>query len=812
MKKTLSINIAGVVFHIEEDAFGILDNYLQSIQIYFQNFEGSKEIIADIEGRIAEKFWAIREEEKTEAISLEHVNQLIATLGTVADFQEIENEEYRNETSSGAEKNNQPASDIPKVFRRDILRKKLGGVAAGLGKYFDVDPIWVRIILLVGFFGLIPLLHVGNVIFWAYIICWIAIPGENYSEEDRKYRKFYRDPEKKVIGGVMAGISAFTGWDLGLLRVFAVISALFFGAGILTYIVIMVISPQAKTLTDKMEMQGETITLENIEHNIKKSLDNETGPESTLSKILLFPFRALAVVFKSLSGVFIGIRWFFQITAGFILTVFSLALLAVLFVSAVSGSSGFDHGLFSLSLGEAQLPLFLLSKDLPSWTFWAFIAAFLPIIVSIGMGGVSLLINRKVFNKMYSYVSTTLMIFGWIALFFAASTLGKNFSRTASVNQIKDLPVNKTPYILDIKKESQESIFEKMLGSKALVDELIDDEDVHDYNNGGFSRVRISMEGYSGKNIQVIQFSKSNGFDRIDAEKNAKSINYGFSQTNNKLLFDAHFGILNQKFRNQRARVKILIPFGMEFSMSREFASYTDNNIDGGYYNEDKGDLFVGSLWTFTTVDNLVCNNRKPIDTEFDNENNSSQEGDTDQSQFSITKTYDPFSKIEVANSDASLIKIVEGNEYKVSFKGDFSESDFNSNAKVVSGVLKFDQIQSGIEVEIQTPNLNKLELGGSARTELSGFTLSSLEVILKNQHSLSLNGSSIKLIASTMDQSELLATDWTCKNALVFAKNESKMALNVSDTINGKKEESAEITYAQKKSLHVYLNGKKKY
>lgn len=811
MKKTLSINIAGVVFHIEEDAFGILDAYLLSIQAYFENFEGSKEIIADIEGRIAEKFWTIREDEKTEAISLEHVNHLIATLGTVADFQEIENEEFRKESNASNQEKIHTTSDKPKVFRRDILRKQLGGVASGLGRYFDVDPIWIRIMLLVGFFGLIPLLHVGNVIFWAYIICWIAIPGENYTDDDRKYRKFYRDPEKKVIGGVMAGISAYTGWDLGLLRVLAVISALFFGAGIVTYIVIMAISPQAKTLTDKMEMQGEPITLENIENNIKKSLDNENGPESTLSRILLFPFRALAIVFKSLSGVLIGIRWFFQITAGFVLTVLSLALLAVFFITALSGSSGFDHGLFNISLGETQLPLFLLAKDLPSWTFWALLAAFLPIIVAIGMAGISLLINRKVFNRMYSYVSTGVIIVGWVALFFAASSLGKNFSRTASVNQIKDLPISTTPYLLDIKKESRESIFEKMLGNKALVDEILEDEDVHEYNNGGFSRVRITVEGYSGKNIQVIQFSKSNGSDRLDAEKNAKSINYGFTLKDNKLLFDTHFGILNQKFRNQRARVKILIPLGMEFSITREFASYMDNVIDGGYFNEDNGDLFAGSLWTFTSTDNLVCNNRKPSPPASDFDNNSSLDGDSAHSEFSISKTYDPFSKIEVVNSDASLIKIVEGKEYKVSFKGDFSESDFDSDAKVVAGVLKFDQIQSGVEVEIQTPNLTKLELSGSARTELSGFKLANLEVILRNEHSLTLSGTSNKLIASTKDQSELLAKNWACKNALVFANNESKMELNVSEIIRGKKEESAEINYDQKKSLKVYLNEKKK-
>ena len=57
MKKTLSINIAGFVFHIEEDAFATLDAYLKSIHAYFASFEGSKEIIADIESSIAEKFW-----------------------------------------------------------------------------------------------------------------------------------------------------------------------------------------------------------------------------------------------------------------------------------------------------------------------------------------------------------------------------------------------------------------------------------------------------------------------------------------------------------------------------------------------------------------------------------------------------------------------------------------------------------------------------------------------------------------------------------------------------------------------------------
>ena len=101
MKKTLTINIAGFVFHIEEDAYSMLENYINSIHQYFKSFEGSKEIIDDIESRIAEKFFEIREVEKTEAISMIHVEQLIATLGTVADFKEYEVGETRDERGEG---------------------------------------------------------------------------------------------------------------------------------------------------------------------------------------------------------------------------------------------------------------------------------------------------------------------------------------------------------------------------------------------------------------------------------------------------------------------------------------------------------------------------------------------------------------------------------------------------------------------------------------------------------------------------------------------------------------------------------------
>ncbi len=612
MKKTLTINLAGFVFHIEEDAYSVLENYINSIHQYFKSFEGSKEIIEDIEARIAEKFFAIRESQKTEAISLEHVNELIAALGTVADFKEYETGEQSEQPRSSTQGDGQSGqSGEKKQFRRDLSRKKLGGVAAGLANYWEVDPIWVRLVMVVGFLGLIPLLHFSNILFWGYIICWIAIPGEYPANSSLSYKRFYRDPDNKVIGGVIAGIAKFTGWDLGLLRVLAVISIFVFGTGILAYLIIMAITPEAKTLTEKMNMEGEPITLENIEQKFQSHIDSDNKAESFFAKILLFPFRIFAAILPAFTGLLQVIRWIVQYLAGGILLIISIALLATLIIMATVGVSGMDHGLIGFSFGET-IPLFLLINDLPNWTFVVFVLAFLPIIVSIGMAGVGLLANRKFYNKSFSIISGIMCLIGWIGVFWAVSTVGKNFSRTAASNKVIEFAASDSTQVqfFDLHKESQESIFEKMMGDNSLTEELLEDEDMHDYNRNGFNRVDIQLEGYEGNKIQVIEFFKSNGKDRTEAQRNISAMFYGVKQDQKSLIFDSHFGITNKKFRNQRMHVKVLVPYGMNFSMSKDFAYYIDNLLQSVYFEEEDV-TFKNAIWKFDKNQGLISINRK---------------------------------------------------------------------------------------------------------------------------------------------------------------------------------------------------------
>ena len=93
MKKNISINISGIIFHIEEDGYEALKKYLDSVNKYFSTFEDSSEILADIESRIAEIFLSKLSENK-QVITNEDVKNLIATMGSVHDFKAAEEQDF----------------------------------------------------------------------------------------------------------------------------------------------------------------------------------------------------------------------------------------------------------------------------------------------------------------------------------------------------------------------------------------------------------------------------------------------------------------------------------------------------------------------------------------------------------------------------------------------------------------------------------------------------------------------------------------------------------------------------------------------
>jgi len=166
MKKTVTINISGHMFYIDEDAYSRLQTYLTKIESTFRNQDSGDEIISDIESRIAEIFNE-KINKETGVVSLSMVDTVISTMGEPEQF---EDENTNEEKDSYNTTNSMSFQKASKRFYRDIDNRVLGGVCSGIAAYFNVDVVLIRIITVI-----LAVLTSGGIPI-IYIILWIALP------------------------------------------------------------------------------------------------------------------------------------------------------------------------------------------------------------------------------------------------------------------------------------------------------------------------------------------------------------------------------------------------------------------------------------------------------------------------------------------------------------------------------------------------------------------------------------------------------------------------------------------------------------
>lgn len=268
MKKTVTANLGGSVFHIDEDAYQLLDKYLSNLRIHFQKEEGSEEIMNDFEMRFAELF-----NERTrlgyEVITIEQVEDVIKRMGKP---EEIFEEEECNNSESHTQA----------------------------------------------------------------------------QHESSGYKKrLMRDPDNKIIGGVCGGIAAYFGWDPTALRIifFAMI---FFGYIIPIYIVLWIIMPIAHTATERLQMRGEKITIENIGKTVTDGFEKVSDHINNYAKSGegRSGLQKIADIFVQVIGVVLKI---FAVAAGIILLPVLCIILLVLFIVFFSLLIGGTSFLYHIS-------------------------------------------------------------------------------------------------------------------------------------------------------------------------------------------------------------------------------------------------------------------------------------------------------------------------------------------------------------------------------------------------------------------------------------------------------------------------------
>lgn len=605
MKKTLSINISGILFHIEEDGFATLQNYLDSINRHFSEYPDSKEIVLDIENRIAEIFLSYLKNNK-QVITAENVDRLIEKMGTIADFSAMKEAPIEKDSSEDPGDDfykyvtppDAPHAGYKKLIRLET-KKILGGVCAGIAHYFAIDALWIRLIAIL-------LLMSGNINFrprlfeinpfedyglnfnfgfsafaiLAYIVLWVILPVSNEVVEDKTIKKLFRNPDDKVLGGVASGLSGYFGIDTPYIRLAFVFLTIAGGSGVVIYLILWIITPAASSITERIKMKGGEITLDSIDSTVKESINPiPTAPESTAKKIIMTPFRILGQIIEALGSALGPLGRFilsvFRVLFGMIILILGIIPIATALIG-LAVYLGVTDPVYGP--GTTEFPITLVTELAP---IWLVIAGFglmaLPGLVFLLLG-LSVLIKKSLLG---SKVGVTFLALWLLCLGLGAFHLPRIIGKFKEEGRYELItPVSLSPGILLLRAND------------------LDDDDF-------FIKARLQLVGTQDSVLTLNQEFISKGSNKTEALANAKKIQYSYAVMDSVITFEEGVDLKALgAFRNQDLKLRLSIPYDKPFIMERSLLEILENTIyKNGFENED---VREEAIWVFNET-GLVC-------------------------------------------------------------------------------------------------------------------------------------------------------------------------------------------------------------
>lgn len=617
MKKVININFQGRVVPIEETAYDILKQYVESLSRFFAKEEGRDEIINDIEDRIAELFSEILKKGST-CITDEDVNSIIASMGRPEEFEAEEasvKSQLSGESQSAGGGYQSATGDIPRGrLYRDENDKMLGGVCGGLANYLRIDTSLVRIlyaILSISSFGTFLLL---------YILLWIILPSRTL-ERNLIRKRLFRNPDEKVIAGVASGLAAYFNIQVWVPRlifafplVIGIITSIFksafwyydpfpsiifgsFGGTLfIVYVILWIVIPEARTASEKLEMKGEKVDLNTIKTTIQEDLSgfraraekfgkevgekasqigkemSDTVGQQTARMSAEFAPAAKKSGNTILQVLGVLIKAFFLVLAGIL--AFAL-LMAIIFGSI----KGFDF---------VPLKGYLLEDSWQSFLVWPtiFLFIFLPVI------GLIVWIIRRVMkvrstNHYLGWIFGGLWVIGLVCAILLGTGIARNFSKQVS----EKFPVTVT-------QPTAQTLTVKLgdYPGKYYPYTVFDDDDndvfmvTKDEDSMLVKRVAVEIAKSDDSlfHVYILKISRGNTVPR--AEENMQKIDFTVSQMDSVLSLQKGFAITKDtKFRDQRVAVVIEVPVGKKIMVEESLRWYDWFNIDWdfGRYQRD---------------------------------------------------------------------------------------------------------------------------------------------------------------------------------------------------------------------------------
>ncbi|PHR44638.1 MAG: hypothetical protein COA32_14700 [Fluviicola sp.] len=473
MKKTISINIAGLVFNIEEDGYLILKKYLDEIKAIFSSEEGVNEMLEDIEARIAELFHEKLNDSKQVITELD-VTEVMEIMGRPTDYK-VDGDESNDSNQNFQEENiNEKTS---KRLYRDEENATIGGVCAGLGHYVQVDPVIIRILFVL-----------------------------------------------MVILG---------------------------GSGILVYIILWAVIPEAKTTAQKLQMRGQPVNLDNIKDYVSGfSKDAKSGANRAAGSIKKSVNKSGSVISSILKilGKFIG--------AGFLIGgVIAIVLISIVFFG--------DSDLVSFtasSLGNNLNTFFdvLYPSGSSLMNFWSLFIIILFPLLAITSLGLKLLFNYKGKMKAPSLGGLIIWIVAICLFSYSSIELGMQFK---SDYELEEEITNYSDSLTNL------NLVINYKGNNIYNVDETEFWEVHDYFFIDDDKIEIGLPSFRVLRDSTIQDYKvtlikiSNGRTTKLALDNAKNIDYKPVFKNDSLIVPSVYSFSkDHKIRGQHVTLEIRVP------------------------------------------------------------------------------------------------------------------------------------------------------------------------------------------------------------------------------------------------------------
>ena len=255
MKKNISVNIFGTIYSIDEDAYELLQKYNENMRSYYSRREGGEEIADDVEHRVAELLSELRSQ-GVMAITIEHVTEIINRIG---DPQQMDEEEEQFSSSNAESAKNETTSSFT-------------------GNTGNTNN---------GQTGSTP-----------------PPPPFNDGPSDKK---LFRDPEDRILGGVLSGLSHYFGIkETLLLRIITVLLGLISLSTIaILYVIAWILIPEATTPEDRLRMYGKPVNAKSLNEELLRGVhsasnfvnnpQNQDKARGCLSAILKFIVICFAI-------------------------------------------------------------------------------------------------------------------------------------------------------------------------------------------------------------------------------------------------------------------------------------------------------------------------------------------------------------------------------------------------------------------------------------------------------------------------------------------------------------------------------------